>query len=37
MKDTQTLEDLLGNPEYLFHALMDAYPSNNGEPDEQAQ
>lgn len=34
MKDTQTLEDLLGNPEGLFHARMDAYPANNGETDK---
>lgn len=29
MKDTETLEDLLSNPEALFHALMDAYPAND--------
>lgn len=35
MKDTKTLEDLLGNPEDLSHTLMDAYPANNGETDKQ--
>lgn len=34
MKDTQTVEDLLGNPEDLFHALMDAYPADNEKTDK---
>lgn len=37
MKDPQTLEDLLNNPEDMFHALMDAYPANNGETDKQTR
>lgn len=37
MKDTKTLEDLLSNPEDLFHALMDAYPANNEETDKQTR
>lgn len=31
MKDTKTLEDLLGSPEDLFNALMEAYPANDNE------
>lgn len=31
MEDTKTLEDLLGNPEDLFHALMETYPAENAE------
>lgn len=31
MKDTKTLEDLLSNPEDLFNALMEAYPTENTE------
>lgn len=34
MEDTKTLEDLLSNPEDLFHALMDAYPANDNETDK---
>lgn len=37
MKDTKTLEDLLSNPEDLYHALMDAYPANNEETDKQTR
>lgn len=35
--NTTTLEDLLSNPEGLFHALMDAYPANNEETDKQTK
>lgn len=31
MEDTKTLEDLLSNPEDLFHAIMEAYPAENTE------
>lgn len=31
MEDSKTLEDLLANPEDMFHALMDAYPAEDGE------
>lgn len=37
MENTQTLEDLLGNPEDLFKALMDAYPANTDEIDRQTK
>lgn len=37
MEDTNTLEDLLSNPEDLFRALMDAYPANNEETDKQTR
>lgn len=35
MEDTNTLQDLLGNPEDLFNALMEAYPAKNSETDKQ--
>lgn len=31
MEDTNTIEGLLGDPEALFHALMEAYPAKNTE------
>lgn len=31
MENTKTLEDLLSNPEDLFHALMETYPAQNTE------
>lgn len=37
MENTKTLEDLLSNPEDLFEALMDAYPADNEETDEQTK
>lgn len=29
MENTKTIEDLLSNPEDLFHALMEAYPAQD--------
>lgn len=31
MENTKTLEDLLSNPEDLFHTPMKAYPAENTE------
>ena len=31
MENIKTLEDLLSNPEDLFHALMEAYPAKDTE------
>lgn len=31
MENTKTLEDLLSNPEDLFHALMEAYSTKDTE------
>lgn len=37
MEDTKTLEDLLGSPEALYHALVEAYPAENTETDKQTR
>lgn len=37
MKNPKTLGDFLFNPEYLYEALMDAYPADNEETDEQTK